>query len=211
SQSRLHARPCHQLALARQRISAPPPTEPEYRHGGTGNSCCRRVSMFCAIQSVPCFLCVLDSAVLSCISDLDERLAKVPSLQHSNESAGCCVEAFHDVLAITNSAVCYQRFDFPKELAIVLGSEFGIEETPEHQTAPKDRERGLWPHVVPHLLNAVIERNQATHGHACIPVEERQHCRPYRAAGVFEIDIDPIGANVPQDSREILCMPINGG
>jgi hypothetical protein len=74
------------------------------------------------------------------MTNLDEQLAEVPSLQHSNEGARSRFETVNEVFSIANLAACYQRSDLPKEFTIVLGSEFRINKATDQKTAPEDRE-----------------------------------------------------------------------
>src|SRR6516162_9110037 len=105
------------------------------------------------------------------MSNFDEQLAEVPSLQHSNEGARSRFETVDDVLSIPNLAACYQRSDFPKELTIVLRSEFRVNKATDQETAPEDRECRFRPRVTTRLLNAVIQCNQSAHGDARIAIQ----------------------------------------
>src|SRR6266478_8748483 len=75
--------------------------------------------------------------------DPDKRFSKVVSLEHADECLRGCFQAIDDMLSVTNASGADQRGCLRKEGSIELRRELCVDEAPDQQTSPEDRQHRL--------------------------------------------------------------------
>src|SRR5712675_2404057 len=95
----------------------------------------------------------------------DKRFSKVVSLEHADECLRGRFQALDDMLPVTNASAVDQRGYLREEGSIECWCELCVDEAPDQQASPEDRQHRL-----------------------------RHRIRLGGSANVLEVDIDPVGA-----------------